>query len=72
MLGTCRTSQLAAAVTNVNDAGVLVKPPDEIKLLEATHGNKLTLTKNVNAVYKATFFHSIVVTHSEHIDRGHG
>ena len=57
MFGTHRRSQLAAAMTNVNVAVVLVKQSEKIKLLGATLDNKLALTGHVNAVCKATFFH---------------
>ena len=63
VLGTRRRSQTAAAMTSVNVAGVLVKPSDKIKLLGATLDNKLTLTWHVNAVCKATFFHSRALRH---------
>ena len=50
-------------MTNVNVAGVLVKPSDKIKLLGAKLENKLTLTGHANAVCKATFFHIRALRH---------
>ena len=63
VFGTYRRSQLAAAMTSVNVAGVLVKQSDKIKLIGATLDNKLTLTGHVNAVCKATFFHIRALCH---------
>ena len=58
VFGTYRISQSAAAMINVNVTGVLVKPSDAIKLLGATLDSNLILTGRVNAVCKATFFHT--------------
>ena len=48
---------------SVDVAGVLVKSPDNIKLLDAMLDNKLALTGHVNAVCKATFFHIRTLRH---------
>ena len=50
-------------MTNVNVAGVIVKPSDKIKLHGAKLDNKLTLTGHVNEVWKATFFHIRALRH---------